>query len=242
MLLAAASSHALTLSFSSLTSLYTTQEVHIIISDHLVQQPEPMLRAICAALNLPFQTAMLSWQAGPKPYDGVWAPWWYANTHRGTGFASAVQDSRKPLPGHLRQLLGECQALYRLLKRDALAPAPAGLEVESVFERVLAASPPPPPPAQGRGEASGVAAVAQQPLRPATAGPLQAHALGESGGAGSHAAMAAAPVEAAARKLPGSLQGTPAKQQLLLQAQQAQHLQQAAAHKAGTHAYEQDPR
>lgn len=200
-----------------------------------------MLRAICAALNLPFKPAMLSWQAGPKPYDGVWAPWWYANTHRGTGFASAVQDSCKPLPGHLRQLLGECQALYRLLKRDALAPAPAGLGVESVFERVLAASPPAPAPAQERSEAPAVAAAAavaqQAAARPATAGPLQTHALGENGGASSRAVVA--PVAAAAGKLPGSLQNTPAKQQLL---QRAQHLQQAAAHKAGTHAYEQDPR
>lgn len=28
---------------------------------------------------------MLSWRAGPKPYDGVWAPWWYAGTHKSTG-------------------------------------------------------------------------------------------------------------------------------------------------------------
>lgn len=28
---------------------------------------------------------MLSWPAGPKPYDGVWAPWWYAGTHKSTG-------------------------------------------------------------------------------------------------------------------------------------------------------------
>jgi hypothetical protein len=28
---------------------------------------------------------MLHWAQGPKPYDGVWAPWWYANTHKSTG-------------------------------------------------------------------------------------------------------------------------------------------------------------
>ncbi len=57
----------------------------MILSDELVRQPEAVLRAACAALGLPFQEAMLSWAAGPKPYDGVWAPWWYANTHKGTG-------------------------------------------------------------------------------------------------------------------------------------------------------------
>lgn len=33
---------------------------------------------------------MLSWPAGPKPYDGVWAPWWYAQTHRSTGDSLAA--------------------------------------------------------------------------------------------------------------------------------------------------------
>ena len=52
------------------------QPVHVVLSDALVRQPEPMLRSICHALGLPFDSAMLSWPAGPKPYDGVWAPWW----------------------------------------------------------------------------------------------------------------------------------------------------------------------
>ena len=46
-----------------------------------------MLRSLCLALGLPFHPAMLSWPAGPKPCDGVWAPWWYATTHKATGFS-----------------------------------------------------------------------------------------------------------------------------------------------------------
>lgn len=57
----------------------------IVLSDELVRRPEPMLRAVCAALELPFESSMLHWSKGPKPYDGVWAPWWYTNTHRSTG-------------------------------------------------------------------------------------------------------------------------------------------------------------
>ena len=37
-----------------------------------------MLRALCAALGVPFDAAMLSWPAGPRDSDGVWAPHWYA--------------------------------------------------------------------------------------------------------------------------------------------------------------------
>ena len=59
--------------------------VVVVLSEQLVRQPEATLRAACLALGLPFEPAMLSWQAGPKPYDGVWAPWWYGSTHGATG-------------------------------------------------------------------------------------------------------------------------------------------------------------
>ena len=57
----------------------------MVLSDDLVRDPEGTLSALCAALGLPFEPAMLRWQAGPKPFDGVWAPWWYSNTHKATG-------------------------------------------------------------------------------------------------------------------------------------------------------------
>jgi hypothetical protein len=61
-----------------------------VLSDELIRAPEAMLRALCAALELPWQPSMLHWAPGPKPYDGVWAPWWYANTHKSTGGRGAT--------------------------------------------------------------------------------------------------------------------------------------------------------
>jgi len=49
--------------------------------------PEGMLRLLCQTIGLDFNPAMLSWEAGPKPFDGVWAPHWYGAVHRSTGFA-----------------------------------------------------------------------------------------------------------------------------------------------------------
>lgn len=49
--------------------------------------PEAMLRTLCARLGLGFTPAMLSWPAGPRAEDGVWAPVWYGAVHRSTGFA-----------------------------------------------------------------------------------------------------------------------------------------------------------
>ncbi len=36
---------------------------------------------------------MLGWPAGPKPYDGLWADWWYRNTHKSTGGRMSGRDS-----------------------------------------------------------------------------------------------------------------------------------------------------
>ena len=72
---------------------------------------------ICAACGIAFDEAMLSWPAGPKPFDGVWAPHWYAAVWRSTGFepwrerhprldaaASAVAESCRPAYERLRAL------------------------------------------------------------------------------------------------------------------------------------------
>jgi len=46
---------------------------------------------------------MLNWPAGPKPFDGVWAPHWYNAVHASTGF----DEPEGPLPA----LPPEAQAL-----------------------------------------------------------------------------------------------------------------------------------
>jgi len=72
---------------SSLPCLYPT--ILIDLSPSPLSPPTLLIifcfRSLCAALELPFQPSMLHWAPGPKPYDGVWAPWWYANTHKSTG-------------------------------------------------------------------------------------------------------------------------------------------------------------
>ncbi|MCE0504176.1 HAD family hydrolase [Roseivivax sp. GX 12232] len=59
----------------------------VIDSNDIRDAPEAMLRALCAALKIEFHQEMLRWPAGPKPYDGVWAPVWYKAVHGSTGFA-----------------------------------------------------------------------------------------------------------------------------------------------------------
>ncbi|KAI8474362.1 MAG: hypothetical protein J3K34DRAFT_453502, partial [Monoraphidium minutum] len=96
----------------------------VVLSDDLVRNPEGVLRALCAALDLPWQPSMLTWAPGPKPYDGVWAPWWYSSSHKSTGFDPVYRDTKEPLPDRLKPLLAECWASYELLRAAALKPEP----------------------------------------------------------------------------------------------------------------------
>ncbi len=85
----------------------------------LLLDPPGVLRRTCELLGLPFEGAMLSWPAGPKPEDGVWAKHWYENVHASTGF-EPYRPKSGPFPARLEPLLEECLPLYERLRRYAI--------------------------------------------------------------------------------------------------------------------------
>lgn len=87
----------------------------------LLTDPESVLKQTCERLGIPFFTEMLSWPDGPKKYDGVWAPHWYANVHRSTGFERQPTSDR-PLPPALHELNEQAQFYYEALAPFALRP------------------------------------------------------------------------------------------------------------------------
>ena len=87
----------------------------------LLIDPESVMKQTCERLGIPFLREMLSWQAGPKAYDGVWAPHWYANVHRSTGFERQATSDR-PLPPALHDLNEQAQFYYEALAPFALRP------------------------------------------------------------------------------------------------------------------------
>ncbi len=95
------------------------QKPVVIDARRLLENPERVLRALCGALELTFEPAMLSWPEGPKPEDGVWAKYWYENVHTTTGFAP-YRAKTDPFPEHLKPLLEACAPLYEKLKSHAL--------------------------------------------------------------------------------------------------------------------------
>ena len=69
------------------------------------------MRALCAALGIPYDPAMLSWPPGRRDTDGVWAPHWYSAVESSTGFA---RYQRRPaeVPDRLRPLVEAAQPYY----------------------------------------------------------------------------------------------------------------------------------
>jgi hypothetical protein len=61
-------------------------DVPVIDAKDFLQAPEAHLRRLCDWLGIPFTDRMLSWPAGRRISDGVWAPHWYAAVWASTGF------------------------------------------------------------------------------------------------------------------------------------------------------------
>ncbi|KAI9003415.1 branched chain amino acid aminotransferase [Hyaloraphidium curvatum] len=98
------------------------QDVPVVLSDDLAAHPEETLRLLCGRLGIPFDPAMLSWPAGPKEFDGPWAPYFYARTHASTGFEAPEGEREEEVPQELKGVLDMCWPIFELLRRRALRP------------------------------------------------------------------------------------------------------------------------
>lgn len=58
----------------------------VIDAGEFLRAPEAHLRWWCDHVGVEFLDAMLHWPAGPRPTDGVWAPYWYEAVSASTGF------------------------------------------------------------------------------------------------------------------------------------------------------------
>ena len=94
----------------------------VVDSRDLLAGPEGILRALCQALGVPFDTKMLAWPAGPRDSDGVWAPYWYDSVRSSTGFAPYRPAA--PLPARLEPLAARCQPYFDRLHRYRITGAP----------------------------------------------------------------------------------------------------------------------
>ena len=87
----------------------------VIDSADILRDPRAALEALCDALGIGFDPAMLSWPAGPRPTDGVWAKYWYDSVWKSTGFGPYRETASVDLPPALAPLAADCMPCYEEL-------------------------------------------------------------------------------------------------------------------------------
>ena len=102
--------------FSSLSQ--RGQSAAVLDSRELLLEPQAVLRKLCDHLGIEFDSDMLSWEAGARPEDGVWAAHWYHAVHKSTGFSA--YSPKIGFPGSLQSLLNECKPWYDKLYQHAI--------------------------------------------------------------------------------------------------------------------------
>lgn len=91
----------------------------VIDARDVLEDPRRTLTRLCEAVGVNFCEAMLSWPAGPRASDGVWAKYWYAEVERSTSF-QPYRARRTEVPERLRAVQAECAQIYQQLREHRL--------------------------------------------------------------------------------------------------------------------------
>lgn len=92
----------------------TGQAPVVVDSGDVRRDPEGTLRALCKAIGLDWDPAMLGWPEGPHPEDGVWGAHWYNAVYKSTGFSPP--DAIGALPADLARIAEEARPFYERMR------------------------------------------------------------------------------------------------------------------------------
>lgn len=87
----------------------------VVESVEITKDPKRTLSLLCAALDIAFDEAMLSWPPGRRDTDGVWAPAWYATVEKSTCFAAPTVERSLELTSELERIADQAQPHYEAL-------------------------------------------------------------------------------------------------------------------------------
>lgn len=94
----------------------------VVDSADVLRDPAGTLEQLCNALDIPWDPAMLSWEPGLRPTDGVWASHWYDAVAASRGFGQP--DVGLPQLSSADQAVADaCRPDYDYLSRFALRSA-----------------------------------------------------------------------------------------------------------------------
>jgi hypothetical protein len=91
----------------------------VLDSKDVLMDPEGTLTALCRAIGIPFDPAMLSWPPGRRDSDGIWAPVWYHSVEQSTGFLPYAPKTVSLSP-RLQAITDECRPYYERMAAHRL--------------------------------------------------------------------------------------------------------------------------
>lgn len=100
----------------------------VIAAGTVLDGPEAALRALCAALGVAFDPAMLAWPPGRRATDGVWGAHWYKGVEASTGFARPDRAPHPEPDARARAMIAACRPHYERLAAHAIRPRDRGIE------------------------------------------------------------------------------------------------------------------
>ena len=97
----------------------------VIDAADVLADPRRALAALCEAVGIAFDPAMLAWPAGPRDTDGVWAPAWYESVWASSGFGPPrPPPAASGLDPGLRAVAEAARPIYERLARYRLGAYP----------------------------------------------------------------------------------------------------------------------
>ncbi len=94
----------------------------VLDTEDVLKDPRATLTKLCDLFDIAFDERMLSWPAGPRATDGIWAKHWYDAVERSTGF-EPYRPRERVVAKELEPLLEECMPYYDELARYRLVAA-----------------------------------------------------------------------------------------------------------------------
>jgi Sulfotransferase domain len=91
----------------------------VVDAKDVLENPERTLRLLCDAIGVKFDPAMLSWPAGLRETDGIWAKYWYDDVIRSTSF-QPYKPKEGNVPDDLRKIYERCRECYEHLHEHRL--------------------------------------------------------------------------------------------------------------------------
>ncbi len=91
----------------------------VVDSADVLRDPAATLALLCDALGFAWDPAMLHWEPGIRPTDGIWASHWYDTVMSSSGFGPPDERPLSLTPDEAR-VADACRADYETLARHAL--------------------------------------------------------------------------------------------------------------------------